>query len=66
MRTIPIAREVGNRANNTTLASCSMDIWCLMVHNKTTGMLITLHKTKLLEEIANQLSMGGRESNGEQ
>jgi hypothetical protein len=31
---------------------------CLLVHNRTSGMLITLHKTKLLKEIAKQLSMG--------
>ena len=31
---------------------------CLLVHNSTSGMLINLHKTELLEEIANQLSMG--------
>jgi hypothetical protein len=31
--------------------------WCLLVHNCTSGTLINLHKTKLLEEIANQLSM---------
>ncbi len=31
---------------------------CLLVHDHTTSTLITLHKTKLLEEIANQLSMG--------
>ncbi len=30
---------------------------CLLVHNHTSGKLINLHKTKLLEEIANQLSM---------
>jgi hypothetical protein len=32
--------------------------WCLLVHNRTSGMIINLHKTKLLKEIANQLSMG--------
>ncbi len=32
--------------------------WCLLVHDHTSSMLINLHKTKLLEEIANQLSMG--------
>ncbi len=31
---------------------------CLLVHNRTSGTLITLQKTKLLEEIAKQLSMG--------
>ena len=31
---------------------------CLLVHNSTSGTLINLHKTELLEEIANQLSMG--------
>ncbi len=31
---------------------------CLLVHNRTSVMLITLHKTKLLEEITKQLSMG--------
>jgi hypothetical protein len=31
---------------------------CLLVHDRTSGTLINLHKTKLLEEIANQLSMG--------
>ncbi len=30
----------------------------LLVHNRTSGIIINLHKTKLLEEIANQLSMG--------
>jgi hypothetical protein len=33
---------------------------CLLVHDRTSGTLITLHKTKLLEEIANQLSMGAK------
>ncbi len=32
--------------------------WCLLVHDHTSITLITLHKTKLLEEIAKQLSMG--------
>jgi hypothetical protein len=31
---------------------------CLLVHDRTLGTLINLHKTKLLEEITNQLSMG--------
>jgi hypothetical protein len=31
---------------------------CLLAHDCTSGTLINLHKTKLLEEIANQLSMG--------
>jgi hypothetical protein len=31
---------------------------CLLVHDRTSGTLITLRKTKLLEEIAKQLSMG--------
>ncbi len=31
---------------------------CLLVHDRTSGTLITLLKTKLLEEIAKQLSMG--------
>jgi hypothetical protein len=35
--------------------------WCLLVHNHTSGMLINLHKTKLLEEITNQLSMGAED-----
>ncbi len=31
---------------------------CLLVHDRTSGTIINLHKTKLLKEIANQLSMG--------
>ncbi len=31
---------------------------CLLVHDRTSGTLVTLHKTKLLEEISIQLSMG--------
>ncbi len=31
---------------------------CLLVQDRTSGTLITLHKTKLLEEITKQLSMG--------
>jgi hypothetical protein len=31
---------------------------CLLVHDCTSSMLITLHKTELLEEISIQLSMG--------
>jgi hypothetical protein len=31
---------------------------CLLVHNRTSGTIINLHKYKLLEKIANQLSMG--------
>jgi hypothetical protein len=33
---------------------------CLLVHDHTSRTLITLHKTQLLEEVANQLSMGQR------
>jgi hypothetical protein len=32
--------------------------WCLLVHDHTSGILAILHKTELLEEIANQLLMG--------
>jgi hypothetical protein len=31
---------------------------CLLVHNRTSSTIINLHKNELLEEIANQLSMG--------
>ncbi len=31
---------------------------CLLVHNCSSGMIINLHKTELLEEIASQLSLG--------
>ncbi len=31
---------------------------CLLVHDRTSGTIINLHKDELLEEIANQLSMG--------
>ncbi len=31
---------------------------CLLVHDRTSGTIINLHKNKLLEELANQLSMG--------
>ena len=31
---------------------------CLMVHDHTSGTLVNLHKSLLLEEISNQLSMG--------
>jgi hypothetical protein len=33
---------------------------CLMVHDHTSGTLVNLHKSELLEEISNQLSMGAR------
>ena len=32
--------------------------WCLMVHGHTLGTLVNLHKSELLGEISNQLSMG--------
>jgi hypothetical protein len=31
---------------------------CLLVHDRTSSTLVTLHKTKLLDEISIQLSMG--------
>jgi len=31
-----------------------------MVHNHTSGTLVNLHKSELLEEISNQLSMGAK------
>jgi hypothetical protein len=33
---------------------------CLLVHNCTSGMLINIHKTELLEEIANHHSLGAK------
>jgi hypothetical protein len=33
---------------------------CLMVHDHTSGTLVNLHKSELLEEISNQLSMGAQ------
>jgi hypothetical protein len=37
--------------------------WCLLVHDRTSStLLINLHKTKFLEEIANQLSMEAENS----
>jgi hypothetical protein len=46
---------------NTQLLQVTHAQWiypCLLVHDCTSDMLINLHKTKLLEEIENQLSMG--------
>jgi hypothetical protein len=46
---------------NTQLKQITHTQWiyrCLLVHNRTSGTLINLHKTKLLEEIANQLLIG--------
>ncbi len=60
MHTTPITRGVCDRASYTLLQVTHAQ-WiyrCLLVHDRTFGTLITLHKTELLKESAIQSSMG--------
>ena len=54
----PEKRVTGLIAQLLQVVHAQWIYWCFLVHDCTSGMLINLHKTELLEEIANQLSMG--------